>query len=385
MKVPKVTVREKNLLNNKISLYLDYYPPVLIDGKRGRRETLGLTVHIKPRNETQKTENKDARMQADFRRSERQKELNANPNINLITGKEKKDFVAFYRKICDEKTTTLKNSRNWLASLGYLELFTGGKLLFSDVTTDFVEDYQAFLQKCNAFEARTKAGKFNIKAEYIRKLSPNSIKIYLQLFGSAVKKAIKRKRLLNNPLEGLEKIKGIKPQKEFLTLPELKLLAETNADIPDQVRRASLFSALTGLRFSDIQQLKWANVRENGEEIFLSLRIKKTGEPIVHFISQEARDYLGARRGDDDQVFEGLKYSGHINILLGKWTTAAGINRKITFHCLRHTYSSLHYNSGTPVEVISELLAHSNIKTTQIYLHSLGLGKRNAANVVTLK
>jgi integrase len=163
-----------------------------------------------------------------------------------------------YRKICDEKAATLKSPRNWIASLSYLELFTGGKLLFSDVTTDFVQDYQSFMKNGNAFEARTRMGKFNVKAEKLRKLSPNSIKIYLQLFSSVVKKAIKKKHLLNNPLDGVEKSAGIKPQKEFLTLPELKLLAETKVDIPDRVRRASLFAALTGLRFSDIQQLKWS-------------------------------------------------------------------------------------------------------------------------------
>jgi integrase len=191
--------------------------------------------------------------------------------------------------------------------------------------------------------------------------------------------------LNENPTLECQPIKIIKPQKEFLTIEELKLLAQTSADIPDNLRGAALFSSLTGLRFSDIERLNWSNVRESENEPFLVLRIKKTNEPVIHPISSGARELLGERRDKDSQVFEGLKYSPYLNALLEKWTLAAGIERRITFQAFRHTFASAQLNSGTSTETIQEMLGYADLATTKKYLHSLGLGKRKAANVISLK
>lgn len=381
----RITVREKKLKNNRLSLYLDFYPPILIDGKWSRREFLGLYVSVKPKTEAEREANKEARIIADLKRSERQISLDRDRNALAFAKKKKGSFLDFYRSIVDEKIKTKVNPRSWVASLNYLKLFTDNKCGFADVTADFIENFREFLLNSNSYDVNNKKAKYTRKTSNVRKLSANSAKIYFTFLLSVIEKAVKKRYINENPAIESETIKGVKPSKDFLTIDELRQLARTNTDIPDNLRRAALFSALTGLRFSDIERLKWSNVRENEDEPFLVFRIKKTDEPNVHPISPEAREVLGQRQDKDAQVFDGLKYSSYVNTLLEIWTTAAGIERRITFHCLRHSFASAQLNAGTSTETISEMLGHADLATTKKYLHSLGLGKRKAANLISLK
>ena len=90
-------------------------------------------------------------------------------------------------------------------------------------------------------------------------VSRNSAASYFSLFKGVLKLAYRDKYLRENPNDFLEKIESRDIHKEFLTQDELKTLASTPCDIP-VLRNASLFSCLTGLRISDILNLKWENL-----------------------------------------------------------------------------------------------------------------------------
>ena len=64
--------------------------------------------------------------------------------------------------------------------------------------------------------------------------------------------------LRENLNDFLDKIEWKEVKKEYLTLDEVKLLAATPCRIP-VLKRASLFACMTGLRISDILQLKWCD------------------------------------------------------------------------------------------------------------------------------
>ena len=47
--------------------------------------------------------------------------------------------------------------------------------------------------------------------------------------------------------------------------------------------------------------------------------------------------------------------------------TACGIEKTISYHCLRHSFATLALSKGMPIESVSRVLGHTNIVTTQIY------------------
>ena len=68
-----------------------------------------------------------------------------------------------------------------------------------------------------------------------------------------------------------------------------------------------------------------------------------------------------------------------------EWLEAAGINKHITFHCLRHTFASLQVSMGSSIYTVSKMLGHKNVTTTQIYADLNDANKRKASELISLK
>ena len=83
-------------------------------------------------------------------------------------------------------------------------------------------------------------------------------------------------------------------------------------------------------------------------------------------------------------VFKGLSYS-IVSYNLKEWIKAAGIDKHITFHCLRRTFASLEVSMGTPIYTVSKMLGHKNVSTTQIYADLNDANKRKASELISLK
>jgi integrase len=151
------------------------------------------------------------------------------------------------------------------------------------------------------------------------------------------------------------------------------------------LKKAALFSALTGLRFSDIEKLVWGELEYiEGSGYFIRFKQQKTKGFERMPISEQAYKLLGEVKEAKDKVFEGLKYSAYINTHLLKWIVKAGITKAITFHCFRHTYATLQLSMGTDFYTVSKMLGHREIKTTQIYAKIIDKTKREAANKIIL-
>lgn len=145
-------------------------------------------------------------------------------------------------------------------------------------------------------------------------------------------------------------------------MAELNQLVKTDCQNP-LLKRAALFSALTGLRFSVIQKLVWSEVEFiEGNGYFLQFKQQKTKGVEMMPIAEQAFGLLGERKEQSDKVFEGLTYSAYHNKHLFQWIGAAGISKDITFHCFRHTYATLQLSHGTDIYTVSKMLGHREIK-----------------------
>ena len=384
----KVNLREKKLKKGKRSLYLDFYPPVIADGRQTRREFLTLYIFEKPKTELERDHNKETRLLAETIRSKRQLDLQANPHGFISSRRKNADFLAFFRTLVERKQKQSQSALDaWQAVLYYLTDFSGGSCTFAQIDANFVERFRYHLLTCEP--CRTKASKLKpnsrSKSEKTT-LAQNTAKSYFDRFVSAVKEAREQNYLSADPTAKVSSIKRIASDREFLLLDELRTLANTPCDIPDNLRRAALFSALTGLRHSDIVNLKWANLRQSqASGDALHIKIQKTGEPENVLISEEARDILGVEGKPGEQIFSGLEYATMTNIYIERWTKAAGIARRITFHAFRHTFATGQVTLGTDLYTVSKMLGHRDIKTTQIYAKIIDEKKRTAANKITLK
>ena len=134
-------------------------------------------------------------------------------------------------------------------------------------------------------------------------------------------------------------IKANETHRERLELAELQTLISTPMD-QNIIKRAAIFSALTGLRFSDVKALKWSELRGQPGKYYLQYRQQKTLVAEYMPISDDAVKLMGSKRKIHESVFQNLKYFS-IRIFLIRWLSKAGIKKNITFHCFRHTYATL--------------------------------------------
>lgn len=212
----------------------------------------------------------------------------------------------------------------------------------------------------------------------------NSALSYFNKFKAALKQAYKDGYLRTDLNAKIKPIKQAETQRHFLTIEELNSLVKTDCNNP-LLKRAALFSALTGLRFSDIAKLLWSELEYiEGNGYFIQFKQKKTKGVEMMPISDQAFSFLGERKEPADNVFEGLTYSAYSNKHLYQWIGAAGISKDITFHCFRHTFATLQLSNGTDIYTVSKMLGHRELKTTQVYAKVIDKTKREAADRIKL-
>lgn len=375
-----VTLRKKTISKGRMSLYLDFYPPILNPktNKLTRREFLKLYIFEKPKNQIQKISNVENIRTAELIQIKRQNEINKE-NIYFAFEQEqlkiqeigKTSFLKYFRKLAGKKNDN--NLSTWECSIKHFENFLEGRdLQFKDVSVSLSEDFRDYLLKAKSLRKINKT------------LSPNTALSYHNKFKATLNKAYKEGKLRNNINASVDSIKEQESQRNFLTIEEAKKLFYT--DCPkDIIRRASIFSTLTGMRYSDIIKLKWSEIEyfEN-DGYYIRFKQRKTSGLATIPISEDARDILGKREDANQNVFFGLK-KWEIDRVLPVWIARAGITKHITFHCFRHTYATLQISLGTDIFTISKMLGHKNVKTTQIYTKIIDEKKREAANRINLK
>ena len=373
----KVTLRKKPLKNGKLSLYLDFYPPIIRNGKSTRREFLGLSIYENPKGQIEKQHNKNIEAIAESIASKKNIELNRPEIYNDMEkaqlekkNKESQNFIDYIKKIADRRHGS--NYQNWISAIMYLEHYTNGKLLFKDITLTFAEDYKHFLLNTNSLKRKD------------TKLSQNTALSYFTKFKTALKQAFIDEILSTDINSRIKNIKEQETNRTYLTIEELNKLANTECK-NDLLKRASIFSALTGLRFSDVKNLSWKNVYKTNDEYYINFIQKKTEGVEYSPISEQAFTLLGERQKDSEKVFNGLKYSAYLNKQLTDWLKDAEITKDITFHSFRHTYATLQLANGTDLFTISKMLGHKNLKTTQIYAKIVSESKKQTTNKIILE
>lgn len=168
---------------------------------------------------------------------------------------------------------------------------------------------------------------------------------------------------------------------DILTLDEQHLLLDQfNLRYITSHRNKTMISLLinTGLRLSEMTNLKWKNVNLMTGQIKvvegkgMKDRILYIGESVVEDL-QAWKERMFEVWGKSDYVFTSrtLKQldGNAVRGMIKNYSEKAGIDKKITTHSLRHTYASDLLRDSKNIRVVQKALGHSNISTTQLYTH----------------
>ena len=123
-----------------------------------------------------------------------------------------------------------------------------------------------------------------------------------------------------------------------------------------------LFGCYTGLRYQDIKTLTYGNI-ENG---MIRITMHKTKEQISIPLSNRAKALIKTEGEPTEKILR-VPTNQKINEFIKEAIAMTSIKKNISMHCSRHTFATIGITLGIPLEVISKLLGHKNIKTTQIY------------------
>lgn len=252
-----------------------------------------------------------------------------------------------------------------------LKIFAkGDTILFSQIDLKLIESFRMFL--LNAPQGGGKKGV----------ISQNTASTYFSIFKAALKQAFIDGYLTVDIGAKVKGIQGQESRREYLTIDELNRLAQTPCD--PLLKRAALFSALTGLRHCDIQKLKWSEIEVFNGSYRLNFTQQKTKGVEYMPISEQAFQLCGERKDGEQLVFAGLPDPSWINRPIKKWVAEAGITKHITYHCFRHSYATLQLAGGTDIYTVSKMLGHTNVRTTQVYAKVVDAKKEEATKTIKL-
>lgn len=210
---------------------------------------------------------------------------------------------------------------------------------------------------------------FYLRVEMQRK--PNTILGIVTRMGKMIKYAICEGIITGDPFTDYSP-KRPKPQQKYLTRAELNKIMNTPLDHPNRylTRDMFLFSCFTGLAYRDMRNLSEKNIVEDDDGmLWIKTTRQKTGTPCEIPLLELPIQIIEKYR---DIAPEGklllMLSCKRLNINLQKIAKICGIERRLVFHCGRHTYASeITLSQGVPMETVSRMMGHKDLRSTRIY------------------
>lgn len=369
-----ITLRQRTLPSGRTTLYLD----IICNGRR-KVESLKLFL-IPETSRADKQKNKETLKLAEAIRAKRVVEVQNKEFGFKSDFAEDTNFYDYYVAITEKRlgTESRGNWGNWRSCLKHMEKYDPSikKRTFADITQDWVQGFRDYLEK----EACAWGCDYRERIKD-HPLSKNSKLSYFNKLRACLNQAMEERIIQTNPIVGVERFKEAEGTRMYLTIEEVKTLAQTECEYPN-IKRAFLFSCLTRLRRSDVLRLKWGDIHKQDGYTRIIFTQKKTGGLEYLDISAQASELLGERGKPNENVFTDIHSPSCTNEAIKRWVLRAGINKEITFHCARHTFAVMMLDLGTDIYTVSKLLGHRELSTTQRYAKVLDKNKQKAVSKI---
>jgi site-specific recombinase XerD len=253
-------------------------------------------------------------------------------------------FLEFMKKRIEDRIVS--SSTKLRAMSVYRKLVEFGRIqTFDDITGKNIKLWDDFAKK-------------NCK-------KTSSVYNYHKNLKTYIREAITLELLDRNPYNSFRLDKGETHDRRYLTPEELKLVE--NCEIPDpslsKARDVFVFSCYTGIAPVDLKKFDFTKIDEtNGRYRIRDFR-QKTGTIYTITLLNKAMDIL-SKYDFVLPIINNWKY----NFYLKSVGILAGVKKPITGYVARHTFATtITLANGVPIEIVSKMLGHKNIHTTQVY------------------
>ena len=341
-------------------IYIRYY----INGKTKDEKLSNLDYYLEPETVKQVKINKRSESLAQQLVEKKRHELFQTDNGLVYFENQNKSFLEFYNKIAKEKGAKTKSTLDgYISAINKFKDFLSSKGI-ADVTIKQVD-----FCFCGEFKAHL---------EKRLDISDTTKQKYFKTFKFVVAQLHNRGFHQRFVAQNIKGISGSYRQHDYLTQEEFNAMYETPTPFmtKTQTRRFFIFSCLTGLPHRECTKLKWDDFYEDtidGERIvFFDYKREKTGKYFKNPLSKDAVTYLEIMRQTrecTEYVFPRLRYSAHENIKLQTWANIADVKKRISPHSARATFANLFIRTkGANIMDLKELMGHSDVKTTLMYI-----------------
>lgn len=214
----------------------------------------------------------------------------------------------------------------------------------------------------------------------VRNCDHNTTVKYLSNFKKIVHICMKNGWIDRDPFVGFKMTKR-EVERPFLVEEELVRIIEHHFVMPRmrQVRDIFIFCCYTGLAYADVQKLTREEITTgiDGEKWIWTSRQKTdttTRVPLLPralvILDRYKEDPQCLNKGRLLPVLSNQKMNGYLKEIADQ----CAITKKMTFHTARHTFATtVTLSNGVPIETVSKMLGHRNLKTTQHYAKILDL------------
>lgn len=296
------------------------------------------------------------------------KEVTAQAIKNLLIGKvEKSKMILEVFKHHNEQMKALVNSEfspatleRYKTSLEHTRSFIKWKYNKEDIEItrldfEFVTEYEFWLKS-------------------IRKCNHNTSIKYISNFRKIVNRCIRSGWLAKDPFLGFKMTKR-EVERIALSKQDLQTLADKQFPFERliQVRDIFLFCCFTGLAYADIKKLKRSEIAIgiDGEKWIFTSREKTETESRIPLLPSSVAIMEKYKNHpqclNEDRLLPVLS-NQKMNAYLKEIADVCNIHKNFTFHIARHTFATtVTLSNGVPIETVSKMLGHKNLKTTQHY------------------
>lgn len=215
---------------------------------------------------------------------------------------------------------------------------------------------------------------FEFWLKSVRKCNHNTTMQYLRNFNKIVNHCLRSGWLPKNPFIRF-KMTDREVERTALTETELQNVMEQQFPIErlSVVKDIFLFSCFTGLSYADVRKLKrsdiyigvdgaqWLNSRRQKTDVTARIPLLAPAIAIIKKYESHSQCVL------DDLVLPVIS-NQKLNAYLKEIADVCGIKKVLTIHIARHTFATtVTLSNGVPIETVSKLLGHKNLRTTQHY------------------